>query len=50
MYQTLCAMYIVRAYNKLYLKSENIKHYNTSSNDLLIPCYYENETNKSVIY
>jgi protocadherin delta 1 len=24
-------------YNKLYLKSENIKHYNTSSNDLLNP-------------
>ena len=22
-------------YNKLYLKSENIKHYNTSSNELL---------------
>ena len=24
-------------YNKLYLKSENIKHYNTSSNELLNP-------------
>ena len=26
-------------YNKLYLKSENIKHYNTSSNELLNPSF-----------
>ena len=26
-------------YNKFYLKSENIKHYNTSPNELLNPTY-----------
>ena len=37
-------------YNKLYLKSENIKHYNTSSNELLNPTYeyaYINNKTKS---
>ena len=35
-------------YNKLYLKSENIKHYNTSSNELLNPAYaYINNKTKT---
>jgi hypothetical protein len=34
--KTSCRLSGLR-YNKLYLKSENIKHYNTSSNELLNP-------------
>ena len=36
---TLRTLYNTIQYNKLYLKSENIKHYNTSSNELLNPTY-----------
>jgi hypothetical protein len=34
---TTTVQYNTIQYNKLYLKSENIKHYNTSSNELLNP-------------
>jgi hypothetical protein len=41
-------------YNKLYLKSENIKHYNTSSNELLNPtleyAYINNKTKTCTQY
>jgi hypothetical protein len=36
-------------YNKLYLKSENIKHYNTSSNELLNPTYTSDSIFRMVV-